>query len=457
MQDLTVWDFVLTPIYLLVLIAIAKRNRDKKYPVGHPLRKYYLPGLYVKIFGAIFIGLIYQYYYHGGDTFNYFNHAKIINSSLDDSFGTWIKLLFRVSADSDPLLYKYTSQMFLYRDPAGYAVAVLTALLGLLNGTTYLPTALLFAYFSYTGIWAMYRTFTNLYPRLIQPLAIAFLFIPSVFVWGSSIFKDTVCMFGLGWMTYTTFRIFINKDFSFGNLVLLAFSFYLVAIVKIYILMAFLPAAILWLLLTYSRRIRSAGVRFLTNITVVGIVILSFVFFSQKFSDELGKYSLDKISKTAEATRSYINYVSEQEGGSAYDLGEFDPSIGGMLRKFPEAVVVTLFRPFVWEAGKVIILLSSLEALIFLFFTLKAVFKNGFRTFRLVTRDPNIMFCLIFSLIFAFAVGISSYNFGTLSRYKIPCLPFYAAFLILLLYKKDQGTAVTKPRRAPAVARPDNF
>jgi hypothetical protein len=442
---LTIWDLILTPVFLLVLYFFAKRHRDKNYPASHPLHTYYLPGLLVKFFGAVFIALIYQYYYGGGDTFNYFSHAKIINSALDDSFTSWVKLLFRVSPDRDPTLYKYTSQMPLYRDAAGYPVAVIAALLGLISGTSYVPTALLFAFFSYTGIWAMYKTFANLYPKAVRPLAIAFLFIPSVFVWGSSIFKDTICMFGLGWMTYTTFRIFVHRDFSFKNLLLLAFSFYLIAVIKIYILVGFLPAAMLWLLLSYSHKIRSGVLRFITNISVVAVVIAGFVFFSQKFSEELGRYSLEKISKTAESTRSYISYVSEREGGSAYNLGEFDPSIGGMISKFPEAVVVTLFRPFPWEAGKVIIMLSSLEALIFLFFTLKVLYQNGLKgTYKLITTDPNIMFCLIFSLIFAFSVGISSYNFGTLSRYKIPCLPFYGAFLTLLLYKKQEKKTFKK-------------
>src|SRR4051812_20010223 len=113
-QYLTIWDLVLTPIYLLVLILIARRHRDKKYPVGNPLRKYYLPGLYVKLGGAIFIALIYQYYYKGGDTFNYFNQSRIINSSLQSSFNTWMKLLFQVSPDADPKLYAYTSQIEFY-------------------------------------------------------------------------------------------------------------------------------------------------------------------------------------------------------------------------------------------------------------------------------------------------------------------------------------------------------
>ena len=51
----------------------------------------------------------------------------------------------------------------------------------------------------------------------------------------------------------------------------------------------------------------------------------------------------------------------------------------------------------------------------------------------MISKDPNLVFCLVFSIIFAFAVGISSYNFGALSRYKIPCLPFYATFCDIII------------------------
>jgi ABC-type uncharacterized transport system permease subunit len=84
-------------------------------------------------------------------------------------------------------------------------------------------------------------------------------------------------------------------------------------------------------------------------------------------------------------------------------------------------------------------MLSALEALFFAFYTIKAFSTNGLKlSFKIINKDPNVLFCLIFSLIFAFAVGISSYNFGSLSRYKIPCLPFFAAFIVILLYHKKQ-------------------
>jgi len=417
------------------LIFIARRYRDKHYPIGNPLRKYYLPGLYVKFFGAIFIAIVYQYYYRGGDTFNYFSQSRIINSSLNESFSTWLKLILRVSSDTDPKLYPYASQIEFYNDPASHMVNAIGALFGLLNFTSYLPIALLFAFFSYTGIWAMYKTFANIYPHLIKHLAIAFLFIPSTFVWGSAVFKDTICMFGLGWMTYTSFKIFINKDFSLKNFLLLGLSFYLIAVVKIYILLAFLPAISLWVLLTYSHRIASSGVRFIVWVLFFGVIAAASVFFAGQFSKELNKYSLEKIAQTAGNTRGWISYATDVEG-SSYDLGEFDPTIKGMFRKFPAGVVVTLFRPFPWEAKKLIVGLSALEAMVFLFATLVSFIRNGFfGFFKRVFSDPHLTFFLCFSLIFAFAVGVSSFNFGALSRYKIPCLPFYAALLIVLSIK----------------------
>ncbi len=444
MQYLTIWDLILTPLYLGVLIFLATRHRDKKYPVGNKLRKYYLPGLYTKFAGAIFIAVIYQYYYGGGDTFNFYQHSLIINSSIDHSFSTWFQLITRASPDANPDLYEYSSLMEWYNDPASYTVAVIGAILGLLNGTTYIPIALLFAYFSYTGIWAMFKTFTQIYPHLLRELAIAFLFIPSTFVWGSAMFKDTVCMFGLGWMVYTTFRIFINKDFSIKNLSMLVLSFYLIAVVKLYILLAFLPALSLWLLMSYSHKIKLKSVRFLVNLALIGVSIMGFIFFSQKFAQEMNRYSLEKVASTATVTRDWIISQTGDEG-SAYDLGDFEPTIGGMLSKFPQAVVVTLFRPFIWESGKIIVLLSSLEAFLFLFFTLKLISIHKIKLFRIMGSDPNIMFCLIFSLIFAFAVGISSYNFGALSRYKIPCLPFYAAFLVIgMNYSKTQKVLLSQ-------------
>ncbi|MEO5947251.1 MAG: hypothetical protein ABIP79_10590, partial [Chitinophagaceae bacterium] len=425
-QFISLLDYLLLPVVLAIVYALAFRIRDKKYPKKHPWHKYYIPALTVKIFGAIFIGLIYAYYYKGGDTFNYFYHSRIINSAFNESSVKWVNLLLHIPDATDGAYYEYIRQMEWYSDPASYTVASMGAFVSFFTLNTYLPAAVIFAFISFTGVWALFRTFALNFPQYTRAIAVATLFIPSTFIWGSAIFKDTVCLFGLGWLTYSTFRFLIQKDFTLKNIVVATLSFMLIAKVKLYILLGFIPALLVWILFLYSKKIQNKGTRMLVKLFFIGVAVAAFMFFIQLFGKELGKYSLDKIAETAEVNRGWISYMSTVDDGSSYDLGDFDPSIGGMLVKFPAAVNATLFRPYLWESRKIIVFLSSLEALLFLFLTLKILFTIGLaKTWKTISGDPTIQFCLLFSIIFAFAVGISTYNFGALSRYKIPCLPFY--------------------------------
>ncbi len=232
------------------------------------------------------------------------------------------------------------------------------------------------------------------------------------------------------------FVFLIQKDFSVQNIALAIMSFWLIASVKMYILMGFIPALFMWVLFNYSQKIKNVQVRVTMKVLMISLSLAATVFFLQQFSSSLGNYSLDKIAETSRITRDWILYMSETDEGSGYDLGEFAPTVGGMLSKFPGAVNVTLFRPYIWESRKPIVMLSAIEALLFLFITIKVLVVVGIKqVWSTIAKDPTIQFCLVFSIIFAFAVGISTYNFGALSRYKIPCMPFYAMAIILIYYK----------------------
>jgi len=434
-SSLTILDFAILPFVVGFIYLIAYRTRDKKYSRKNPLRKYYIPALSAKVFGAIFIGLVYGYYYGGGDTYFYFNQAQVVNSAFNESIIKWLNLLLHIPSSTDTNYYSYISQMEWYNDPASYTVVSITAFLSFFTLNTYLPTAVLFAFISFSGVWALFRTFVALYPQLIRPIAVAILFIPSVVVWGSGIFKDTICIFGLGWLTYGTFRFLVQRDFTSRNIIISVMSFLLIARVKLYIILAFLPALLMWIFFNYTQRIKNKSQKILVKFILLCTVAGGSIFFMQQFSGELGKYSLEKVAQTSKLTGNYIYWVSGDEG-SSYSLGDFSPSIGGMLSKFPLAVNVTLFRPYIWEAKKIIVLLSAIEAILFLFVTLKILFTIPLKkAWEAISYDPTIQFCIIFSLTFAFAVGISSYNFGALSRYKIPCLPFYALATVLIYYK----------------------
>src|SRR3954463_6834325 len=95
-QFISALDWALLPFVIGIIYAIAFTYRNRKYPKKHPLRKYFIPALTVKILGSLFIGLIYTYYYGGGDTFNYFYHSQVINSAFNESFEKWFNLLFHI-------------------------------------------------------------------------------------------------------------------------------------------------------------------------------------------------------------------------------------------------------------------------------------------------------------------------------------------------------------------------
>jgi hypothetical protein len=242
-------------------------------------------------------------------------------------------------------------------------------------------------------------------------------------------------MFGLGWMIYGSFELLIRRKIAPGSLILTIIGFYLIGLTKLYILVAFIPAFLFWIFFSYSSRIGSGALRFVAGIGVLVVCSAGIFLLSDTLATQLGQYSVENVAKTSTVIREYI-FGASGDQGSAYDIGEVDPSLTGMLSKFPQAVNVTLFRPYVWEARKPLVLFNALEATLFLVITLKVIFSVGPRkTLSAIRSDPNILFCLIFTLIFGFAVGISSGNFGALSRYRIPCLPMYGLALMLIYYR----------------------
>ena len=143
-------------------------------------------------------------------------------------------------------------------------------------------------------------------------------------------------------------------------------------------------------------------------------------------------YDVDKIGARTKKVSDYLYETGIKQNGSAYKLGEQDGTLTGMAKLAPQAIIVSLFRPFLWEVHNPVMLMSSLEALFFLFFTLRIIFRSGVaKTLSLVSGTPVLTLCFLFAFAFAATVGVVSNNFGTLVRYKIPMIPFYVAGLYI--------------------------
>lgn len=393
-----------------------------------------MPALLVKLFGALVLGFIYQFYYSGGDTFNFHTiGSRVVYNALVEKPDVGIALFFADSKIYPEGSYEYASKIYFFGDPSSYMVIRIATFFDLFTFSSYSATALCFAAFSFCGMWMLYMTFYKHYPSLHLWLAIACFFIPSVFFWGSGLLKDTLIMGALGILTYEVDRLFFRGKISVLHLVIMIISLVLIFTIKKFILQAFVPAILVWIYLHYSSRIRSIVLKMM----VIPVVFVLIGFTSYYAVERIGagdsRYSINRIGYTARETAHDILYYSGRDAGSGYYIGELDGTIRSMIALAPQAINVTLFRPYLWEVNNPLMLMAALESLLFLILVGFILYKRRWSILKHLS-NPDVNFCLIFTLIYAAAVGVSTFNFGTLVRYKIPLMPFFAIALIIFYY-----------------------
>ena len=105
----------------------------------------------------------------------------------------------------------------------------------------------------------------------------------------------------------------------------------------------------------------------------------------------------------------------------------------------PKAVIAGLYRPFIFESETAVMLLSGLENTVLLLLTLYVFFKAGVKyTIKQILGNPFVSMCLLFSVVLALGIGISTSNFGALVRFKIPLIPFFALGWLEILFSKKK-------------------
>ena len=195
--------------------------------------------------------------------------------------------------------------------------------------------------------------------------------------------------------------------------------------IKPYILFAALPGSILWLFFNRLNRIKNTALRILSFPLIISGVFTLVLGSMVLLGDYLGEYALNQILYKAEKTQKDFAY-NEAYGGNKIDIGEFNPSLGGILSKAPTAINVGLFQPYIWKSNNLVMVFAGLENLALLIFSLYVLFKVRLR--RLLTSlfsHPLFIFSFLFALFFAFSVGLTTANYGALVRLRIPCMPFY--------------------------------
>ena len=248
--------------------------------------------------------------------------------------------------------------------------------------------------------------------------------------------KDSYMLGAVCWLSYSFYAAFISRKKVFWNLVFLVLNTLLILNCKSYILISLIPGVLLWLNSYYLKSIKNKLIQILVFPLIIlsGLAAGALLFTS--FSSSMGRYgSVESAIEKARITQDDLLRV-DAYGKNNYKLDRIDGSISGLLSSAPLAIFTAIFRPLPWEIGSPTMVVSAIENTVLLLFILYYLIRIGpFKFFRIAFNDPFLIYCLSFSLIFAFGVGVAGTNFGALVRYKIPLMPFFFTIVYLIRIK----------------------
>jgi hypothetical protein len=332
----------------------------------------------------------------------------------------------------------------------GESTGAMTAIAGtlcfLLDDSLY-ACCLLIAVASAASKLVLYHAFrSRIDPGLRDRVMFGVMLVPSVVFWTSALLKEPVAFIGLGPLVWGAWSL-ADKRTLRGACVML-FGAALVASVKAYVLFAFICAFSVFI---YWRRMYDGRARPMSSLRLLGLaggVLTAFaglLLLGQLFP----AYALDRIvDETADLQQMGVQI----EGGSNYSIVSGNSSAAVQLVYAPLALFTALFRPSIFDVRNGLMLANAMETFVLTAILVRAAFTRPFRDlWRSMWRSPVLMFCATFVAVFGVGVGLATTNFGTLSRYRAPLMPF---FVVLVLVWSAQGRRPRRRTLLPATAGP---
>ncbi len=443
-EVLSFWDILGPVVYLPIILISAYYIKNKKEQTN-PVYKYYTKGLLAKFAGAIIFCLVYALYYKGGDTISYYTSSLAMNNLMTYNFSQYLDLMtggrywyFNIETG--------VPAKYMFDDKNTFIVVLFANPFVFLGFKSLITASILLSWITYNGIWRFYLMFTEIYPKLSKKLAYTILFFPSPLFWGSGIAKDTLTYCSTLWLVYNFYMIFIKKKKLALNIIMTIINVDILLSIKPYIFVVLFPLLVIWLLYQPISKIKSQFLKFVVAPLILVIGMLLGTSGLSLMSESLGQYSsYDKVVAKAQITQQ-DHLREEAYGSNNYDIGHYDGSIGSMLKVAPLAILTGLFRPFIWEANNIQMLISGLENAILLYLTLLIIFRAGvLKAFNRAISEPLLLLSILFTVLFSYGIGISSANFGALVRFKIPIIPFFASAIIIMIAKhKDEQEVKAK-------------
>jgi len=238
--------------------------------------------------------------------------------------------------------------------------------------------------------------------------------LPSFIYWTSGIHKDGFVFVGFALVIYNIYYGLKNKDFSIKRLLLILLGLIILLTLRNYLLLIILPAIVAWAM---AEKLKARPL----IVFSAAYLIFALAFFSLKiFSPKL-----DFPKAVANKQLSFLML----KGGSPVPVTTLEPTVIGFLKNMPEAISLSLLRPYPSDVKHLLSLAASTEINIFLFcFILFLLWRK-----RGLPVSPFLWFCLFFSFSVLLTIGYTVNFLGSIVRYRSIVLPFLVIPMMALI------------------------
>ena len=383
------------------------------------LQVFYWPGLVLKLLGGISVGLVYSYYYTVGDTFGFFTDAQRVAGLIEDNSGDYFSFLL-FGNETYPIVQHLTN----VQERSLFLVKILSVIL-FFAFNSYWISSIYLSIISFLGSWYLFTKINLNYKMVVVSSAISLLALPSFIFWSSGVVKESLASAAIMFLAGVFLLLIKKQKPKNWEWIICLISVLILWNLKYYWAALFIPAALTSLIV-----IRYVRVFFSTDLKSWELLIWMAV-----FSCLVGiastihpNFYLNRLLTVIVENHNAYAMVSGDR--PSIHFSDLEPTWISILVNSPWALISGLFRPFVFEAStpfQIVIGVENLVLLLLIIYNLRYVshFWNS--------HDRLLIFgTLIYILLLAIFLALSTPNFGTLSRYRVGFLPFL--FFLLLCY-----------------------
>jgi hypothetical protein len=321
-------------------------------------------------------------------------------------------------------------------------------LLGLLNfaslGSTWLNACYL-SFFSFVGCWGLVRTLARLFPAApVGAGVVAFLLWPSVVWWGSGITKEALLLGSSAMLTALALRkLYGNQSGNWwaqlGSWLLLGLLAWLHVRLRYFFALPLLGCllALAATMLATRRGWLPAGWRWQLLALAGGLGLAGLLVVA------VGGEPVSQAFVTSQLWQNYQHGLATSVGRPHLEYLALLPTLGSMARHFLLAALQALARPWLGESAAPLYVAAGFENLLLLGLLLRGIW-------RAACGRPGwlpaglVLALLLYCLVLAGLIGLSTPNLGTLHRYRAIVLPWL--IWLSLQGENEEKRAVVKPK-----------